>query len=63
MLRQDRENDELFVSMVDDTTEREVAIPAAFMLGKNGSDQQLILSIWILILLRVMILNPQPPAP
>jgi len=33
---QDWENDELFVSMVDDTTEREVAIPAAFMLGRNG---------------------------
>ncbi len=32
----DAENDELYVSMQDDTTEREVAIPAAFLLGKNG---------------------------
>jgi len=33
---QDADNDELFISMVDDTTEREVYIPAAFVLGKNG---------------------------
>jgi len=33
---QDHDNDELFISMVDDTTEREVSIPAAFVLGKNG---------------------------
>ena len=33
---QDSDNDELFISMVDDTTEREVNIPAAFVLGKNG---------------------------
>jgi len=33
---QDEQNDELFISMVDDTTEREVNIPAAFLLGKNG---------------------------
>jgi len=33
---QDEQNDELFISMVDDTTEREVSIPAAFLLGKNG---------------------------
>jgi len=33
---QDHDNDELFISMVDDTTEREVNIPAAFVLGKNG---------------------------
>lgn len=33
---QDHENDELFISMVDDTTDREVDIPAVFMLGKNG---------------------------
>jgi hypothetical protein len=33
---QDGENDELFISMVDDTTERKVTIPAAFLLGKNG---------------------------
>jgi hypothetical protein len=33
---QDGENDELFISMVDDTTERKVSIPAAFLLGKNG---------------------------
>jgi len=32
----DHENDELFISMVDDTTEREVAIPAVYILGKNG---------------------------
>ena len=30
------ENDELYISMVDDTTERKVAIPAAFLLGRNG---------------------------
>jgi len=33
---QDKDNDEMFISMVDDTTKREVTIPAAFMLGKNG---------------------------
>jgi len=33
---QDKDNDELFISMVDDTTERDVEIPAAFVLGKNG---------------------------
>lgn len=33
---QDEDNDELFISMVDDTTERKVTIPAAFLLGKNG---------------------------
>jgi len=33
---QDHENDELFISMVDDTTQREVAIPAVYILGKNG---------------------------
>jgi len=33
---QDHHNDELFISMVDDTTDREVNIPAAFVLGKNG---------------------------
>jgi len=33
---QDHDNDELFISMVDDTTEREVTIPAAFVIGKNG---------------------------
>nr|ALS05248.1 pradc1-like isoform 2 [Tortanus forcipatus] len=33
---QDAENDELYISMVDDTTERKVNIPAAFLLGKNG---------------------------
>lgn len=33
---QDAENDELFISMVDDTTAREVEIPAVFMLGRNG---------------------------
>ena len=30
------ENDELYISMVDDTTERKVTIPAAFLLGRNG---------------------------
>ena len=30
------ENDELYISMTDDTTEREVNIPAIFLLGKNG---------------------------
>ena len=33
---QDHDNDELFISMVDDTTQREVAIPAVYILGKNG---------------------------
>ena len=33
---EDQDNDELFISMADDTTEREVGIPAAFVLGKNG---------------------------
>eukprot|EP00092_Neocalanus_flemingeri_P070030 GFUD01085906.1.p1 GENE.GFUD01085906.1~~GFUD01085906.1.p1 ORF type:complete len:206 (-),score=53.42 GFUD01085906.1:139-756(-) len=33
---QDSDNDQLFISMADDTTEREVYIPAAFVLGKNG---------------------------
>ena len=33
---EDHDNDELFISMADDTTEREVHIPAAFVLGKNG---------------------------
>ena len=33
---QDQENDELFISMVDDTTQREVSIPAVYILGKNG---------------------------
>jgi hypothetical protein len=32
----DRENDEFSISMVDDTTDRSVNIPAAFLLGKNG---------------------------
>merc|ERR1712172_194008 len=29
-------NDELYVSMIDDTTERSVDIPTAYLLGKNG---------------------------
>ena len=33
---QDSDNDELFISMVDDTTGRNANIPAAFVLGKNG---------------------------
>jgi len=33
---QDQENDEMYISMVDDTTERSVGIPAVFLLGKNG---------------------------
>ena len=32
----DEKQDELFVSMVDDTTERTVKIPSAYLLGKNG---------------------------
>ena len=32
----DEKNDELYVSMVDDTTERTVKIPSAYLLGKNG---------------------------
>ena len=30
------ENDEFFISMVDDTTKRQVNIPAGYLLGKNG---------------------------
>lgn len=30
------ENDEFFISMVDDTTKRQVNIPSGYMLGKNG---------------------------
>ena len=30
------DNDELFLSMVDDTTGRSVNIPTAYLLGKNG---------------------------
>jgi hypothetical protein len=33
---QDKNNDDLYVSMVDDTTQRTVTIPTAFLLGKNG---------------------------
>ncbi len=33
---QDEEEDELYIIMQDDTTEREVHIPAGFLLGKNG---------------------------
>lgn len=32
----DGRNDEIFISMVDDTTQRKVVIPAGFLLGKNG---------------------------
>lgn len=32
----DPDNDELFISMVDDDTHRSVAIPAGYLLGKNG---------------------------
>ena len=34
----DEENDDLFIIMQDDTTEREVSIPAGFLLGMNGYD-------------------------
>lgn len=30
------ENDEFFISMVDDTTKRQTFIPAGYLLGKNG---------------------------
>jgi len=33
---EDQDNDQMFISMADDTTQREVFIPAAFVLGKNG---------------------------
>ena len=33
---EDTDNDELFISMADDTTGREANIPAAVVLGKNG---------------------------
>ena len=33
---EDTDNDQLFIAMADDTTGREVSIPAAFVLGKNG---------------------------
>ena len=32
----DENNDDLYISMIDDTTKRSVAIPTAFLLGKNG---------------------------
>ena len=32
----DESQDELYVSMVDDTTDRTVKIPSAYLLGKNG---------------------------
>ena len=32
----DGDNDEFFISMVDDTTKRKAEIPAGFLLGKNG---------------------------
>lgn len=32
----DEDNDDLYISMVDDTTNRKVNIPAIFILGKNG---------------------------
>jgi len=31
------ENDDYYLTMVDDTTSREVGIPVAFLLGKNGN--------------------------
>jgi hypothetical protein len=31
-----QENDEFFISMVDDTTKRKAYIPAGYLLGKNG---------------------------
>ena len=34
----DGDNDEFFISMVDDTTKRKAEIPAGFLLGKNGWD-------------------------
>ena len=36
MFLPDIENDDLYISMVDDTTKRQVHIPAIFLLGKNG---------------------------
>ena len=33
---QDKDNDELYIIMQDDTTEREITIPAGFLLGING---------------------------
>ena len=33
----DEDNDELYISMQDDTTGREPEIPAAFLLGTNGA--------------------------
>ena len=33
---QDMENDELYIVMQDDTTNRKVDIPLGFLLGKNG---------------------------
>ena len=34
--KNERENDELYISMVDDDTKRKVDIPTGFLLGKNG---------------------------
>jgi hypothetical protein len=33
---QDSESDEFYIEMINDNTSREVHIPAAFLLGKNG---------------------------
>lgn len=33
-------NDKMFIDMVDDETDREVNIPAFFLLGKDGYDLQ-----------------------
>ena len=41
----DQENDDLYIQMVDDTTGREVSIPTAFLLGKNGYVRFLIFSL------------------
>ena len=32
----DHSNDQMYVDMIDDNTERSVSIPAAFLLGKDG---------------------------
>ena len=50
---EDYDNDELFISMADDTSEREVQIPAAFVLGMGVYSPKKSLSFLVQILIFV----------
>ena len=54
---EDTDNDELFISMADDTTGREANIPAAFVLGKNGYRD--VSNILLLLIMRYFQLHHQ----